>query len=117
METFPSTTGNYLSFMILKMKEVLVAPDLSTKIIDSPIPEADENDVVIKVVFAGSNPKVIDKCRSRIPSIVNHDRTGNIQNGKSILTTVGTISLVWFILLEKAFLNSNQEIVLQLSTE
>ena len=58
-------SGNYLSFMICKMKEVLVAPDISTKIIDSPIPEADENDVVVKVVFAGSNPKVIGKCRGR----------------------------------------------------
>jgi NADPH:quinone reductase-like Zn-dependent oxidoreductase len=39
------------------MKEAIVKQDLSVDIIDSPIPEPGEGQVVIKVVVSGSNPK------------------------------------------------------------
>jgi NADPH2:quinone reductase len=41
------------------MKEVinLATPEVSTKIVDSPIPEPEAKQVLIKVVVSGSNPK------------------------------------------------------------
>jgi NADPH2:quinone reductase len=39
------------------MKEAFVSPDSSVKIIESPIPKPRRGDVLIKVVFAGTNPK------------------------------------------------------------
>ncbi|KAJ6555718.1 chaperonin 10-like protein [Mycena sp. CBHHK59/15] len=39
------------------MKEVYVASDLGTKIIDSPIPTPGPDQIVVKVVVSGSNPK------------------------------------------------------------
>ncbi|KAK3313061.1 chaperonin 10-like protein [Apodospora peruviana] len=39
------------------MKEALVAKDLTVQIIDSPIPEPNDDQVLIKVVVSGSNPK------------------------------------------------------------
>ena len=39
------------------MKEVIVSKGPKCKIVDSPIPHAGENQVVIKVVVSGSNPK------------------------------------------------------------
>ncbi|KAF2666972.1 GroES-like protein [Microthyrium microscopicum] len=38
-------------------KEVIVSPDGSTKIVDSPIPTPGEHQVVIKVAVSGTNPK------------------------------------------------------------
>ncbi|KAL8905415.1 MAG: hypothetical protein Q9207_002655 [Kuettlingeria erythrocarpa] len=39
------------------MKEALVHPDLEVEIVDSPIPVPKDDEVVIKVVVSGSNPK------------------------------------------------------------
>ena len=39
------------------MKEALVSPDLTVKIIDCPLPEPQKNQVLIKVAVAGTNPK------------------------------------------------------------
>jgi len=39
------------------MKEAIVSPDLSIKIIDSPIPKPGPGQVLIKVICAGFNPK------------------------------------------------------------
>ncbi|KAL8645286.1 MAG: hypothetical protein Q9210_006794 [Variospora velana] len=39
------------------MKEAIVQPDLKVDIVDSPIPVPKDNEVVIKVVVSGSNPK------------------------------------------------------------
>jgi NADPH2:quinone reductase len=39
------------------MKEALVSPDSSVKIVDSPIPTPGKGDILIKVVYAGTNPK------------------------------------------------------------
>ncbi|KAL8824282.1 MAG: hypothetical protein Q9170_008208 [Blastenia crenularia] len=39
------------------MKEAFVQPDLQVKIVDSPIPVPKDDEVVIKVVVSGSNPK------------------------------------------------------------
>ncbi|KAL8959430.1 MAG: hypothetical protein Q9193_003710, partial [Seirophora villosa] len=39
------------------MKEAIVQPDLKLDIVDSPIPVPKDNEVVIKVVVSGSNPK------------------------------------------------------------
>jgi NADPH:quinone reductase-like Zn-dependent oxidoreductase len=41
----------------MTMKEAQVAKDLSVTIKDVPIPEPQANQVVIKVVVSGSNPK------------------------------------------------------------
>ncbi|KAI4085821.1 MAG: hypothetical protein LQ344_008103 [Seirophora lacunosa] len=39
------------------MKEAIVQPDLNLDIVDSPIPVPKDNELVIKVVVSGSNPK------------------------------------------------------------
>lgn len=39
------------------MKEAIVSKGPSVKIVDSPIPEPGPEQVVIKVVVSGSNPK------------------------------------------------------------
>ncbi|KAL9043287.1 MAG: hypothetical protein Q9214_003522 [Letrouitia sp. 1 TL-2023] len=39
------------------MKEAIVQPDLSVKIIDSPIPAPRDDEVITKVIVSGSNPK------------------------------------------------------------
>ena len=39
------------------MKEVIVSKGPKCKIVDSPIPRAGQNQVVIKVIVSGSNPK------------------------------------------------------------
>lgn len=39
------------------MKEAIVHPDLSVNIIDSPIPTPNDDQVLIKVVYSGTNPK------------------------------------------------------------
>jgi NADPH2:quinone reductase len=39
------------------MKEAIVCPGPKVKIVDSPIPEPAPEQVVIKVVVSGSNPK------------------------------------------------------------
>lgn len=39
------------------MKEAIVSPGPSVKVIDAPIPKPGRNDVVIKVVVSGTNPK------------------------------------------------------------
>ncbi|KAF2404656.1 GroES-like protein, partial [Trichodelitschia bisporula] len=39
------------------MKEAIVSPDLSVKIVDSPVPTPGEGQYLIKVVVSGSNPK------------------------------------------------------------
>ncbi|KAL8941803.1 MAG: hypothetical protein Q9216_002041 [Gyalolechia sp. 2 TL-2023] len=39
------------------MKEAIVQPDLEVNIVDSPIPVSKDDEVVIKVVVSGSNPK------------------------------------------------------------
>jgi NADPH2:quinone reductase len=39
------------------MKEAIVQTDLEVRIVDSPIPTPDADQVVIKVAFSGSNPK------------------------------------------------------------
>ncbi|KAL8998635.1 MAG: hypothetical protein Q9188_006061 [Gyalolechia gomerana] len=39
------------------MKEAIVQPDLEVNIVDSPIPVPKDDEVVIKVVVSGSNPK------------------------------------------------------------
>lgn len=40
------------------MKEVIVHPSIETiEIIESPIPEPHDDEVVIKVIVAGTNPK------------------------------------------------------------
>lgn len=39
------------------MKEAIVQPDLKLDIVDSPIPVPKDNELVIKVVVSGSNPK------------------------------------------------------------
>ena len=39
------------------MKEAIVSPDLSVKIIDSPVPKPGPGEVLIKVICAGFNPK------------------------------------------------------------
>jgi NADPH2:quinone reductase len=38
-------------------REAIVHTDLTVQIVDSPIPEPKEKDVVIKVVVSGMNPK------------------------------------------------------------
>ena len=40
-----------------KMKEVIVSKGPKCRIIDSPIPQPDDNQVTIKVIVSGSNPK------------------------------------------------------------
>ena len=39
------------------MKEAIIHPGTSIEIRDSPIPAAKSNEVVIKVIVSGSNPK------------------------------------------------------------
>jgi NADPH:quinone reductase-like Zn-dependent oxidoreductase len=39
------------------MKEALVSSDLSVKLVNSPIPEPGPEEVLIKVICAGCNPK------------------------------------------------------------
>jgi NADPH2:quinone reductase len=39
------------------MKEAIVLAGPTIKIIDTPIPEPNDDQVVTKVVFSGSNPK------------------------------------------------------------
>jgi NADPH:quinone reductase-like Zn-dependent oxidoreductase len=39
------------------MKEALVSAGPKVEIVDSPIPKAGRDQVVIKVVYSGSNPK------------------------------------------------------------
>jgi len=39
------------------MKEAIVKQDISVDIIDSPVPTPKDDEVVIKVVVSGSNPK------------------------------------------------------------
>ncbi|RAK96013.1 GroES-like protein, partial [Aspergillus ibericus CBS 121593] len=39
------------------MKEIINLPGPSTKLIDSPIPDINDDQVLIKVVVSGSNPK------------------------------------------------------------
>lgn len=39
------------------MKEAIVNPDLSVEIKETPIPTADEHQLVIKVIVSGMNPK------------------------------------------------------------
>jgi len=39
------------------MKEAIVNEDLSVKIVDSPIPQPEPDQLVIRVVVSGSNPK------------------------------------------------------------
>jgi NADPH:quinone reductase len=39
------------------MKEALVHPDLTVKVVDSPIPTPGKDEVLIKVAYAGTNPK------------------------------------------------------------
>ncbi|KAI4238451.1 MAG: hypothetical protein LQ352_007871 [Teloschistes flavicans] len=39
------------------MKEAIVQPDLTVKIVDSPIPVPNDDQVLIMVVVSGSNPK------------------------------------------------------------
>ena len=40
-----------------KMKEAIVHEDLSVNIVDSPIPQPEPDQLVIRVVVSGSNPK------------------------------------------------------------
>jgi hypothetical protein len=42
---------------VAKMKEAIVHPGPTIKIIDSPIPEPGDDQVVTRVVVSGSNPK------------------------------------------------------------
>lgn len=39
------------------MKEAVVHPEFNVEIVDSPIPEPNDDQVLIKVVVSGSNPK------------------------------------------------------------
>lgn len=39
------------------MREAIVHPDLSVNIIDSPIPTPNDDQILIKVVYSGTNPK------------------------------------------------------------
>jgi NADPH2:quinone reductase len=39
------------------MKEAIVQKDLSVKIVDSPIPTPNHDQVIVKVAFSGMNPK------------------------------------------------------------
>lgn len=39
------------------MKEAIVKQDITVDIVDSPIPTPNDDQVVIKVVVSGSNPK------------------------------------------------------------
>ena len=39
------------------MKEAIVSPGPTVKIINSPVPTAEQDQVVIKVIVSGSNPK------------------------------------------------------------
>ncbi|KAM5377859.1 hypothetical protein ACJZ2D_004763 [Fusarium nematophilum] len=39
------------------MKEAIVAPDITVKVIDSPVPEPGPGEVLIRVVVSGTNPK------------------------------------------------------------
>lgn len=41
------------------MKEAIVSKGPKVEIVDSPIPKPNAGQVLIKVVFSGSNPKVI----------------------------------------------------------
>lgn len=43
--------------MTMKQKEALVSKGTKVQIVDSPIPEPNDNQVLIKVVVSGSNPK------------------------------------------------------------
>jgi NADPH:quinone reductase-like Zn-dependent oxidoreductase len=53
----------------MTMKEAQVAKDLSVTIKDVPIPEPQANQVVIKVVVSGSNPKDWYVAFNPLPSI------------------------------------------------
>lgn len=46
------------------MKEAIVSPGPSVKIVDSPIPKPGSDDVIIKIVVSGSNPKDWKVCRA-----------------------------------------------------
>jgi len=48
---------NILKREVPKMKEAIVNEDLSVKIVDSPIPQPEPDQLVIRVVVSGSNPK------------------------------------------------------------
>jgi hypothetical protein len=39
------------------MKEAIILKGPDVKIIDSPIPKAEKDQIVVKVIFSGSNPK------------------------------------------------------------
>jgi D-arabinose 1-dehydrogenase-like Zn-dependent alcohol dehydrogenase len=45
------------SYIVFKMKDVQVSKGLKTVIRDIPIPEPGPDQVVIKVIVSGSNPK------------------------------------------------------------
>jgi len=51
------------------MKNLLVYydPDLTTQLEDIPVPEYGENDVLVKVIAAGSNPKDWKVCLDARP--------------------------------------------------
>ena len=46
-------------YYVAIMKEIinLATPDVTTKIVDSPIPEPEAKQILIRVVVSGSNPK------------------------------------------------------------
>jgi hypothetical protein len=45
------------TFTIANMKEALISTGPKVEIVDTPIPKAGRDQVVIKVVYSGSNPK------------------------------------------------------------
>ncbi|KAK3689455.1 chaperonin 10-like protein [Podospora appendiculata] len=51
------------------MKEALVAPGVVVRIVDSPIPEPNDDQVLIKVIVSGSNPK-----DWKVPEMVKQER-------------------------------------------
>jgi hypothetical protein len=47
----------FTSTVKLNMKEAIIRAGPKVEIVDSPVPKAEKGQVVIKVVYSGSNPK------------------------------------------------------------
>jgi len=52
-----SITSQVRNSSTITMKEAIVSAGPSVKIIDSPVPKPNADQVVTKVIFSGSNPK------------------------------------------------------------
>ena len=100
------------------MKEAIVRPGTLVEIIESPIPVPNADQLVIKVVCSGCNPKgamlliwLGQFSFSRLMLISNgREKISRSQNGTKYLSTKEMISLVWCIWSDQMSQNSSRAI-------